>query len=60
MVFPIHGKNKLTVVRVRSQALEQGGTDNNLKLADFSDNPFSAHFKLDSHQVGYDNSLSGK
>lgn len=53
----IHGKNKPMAVRGRSEALKQGGSDNNLKLADFSDSPFSTHFKLDNHQVGYDNSV---
>lgn len=53
----IHGKNKPMAVRVRSEALKQGGSGNNLKLADFSDSPFSTHFKLDNHQVGYDNSV---
>lgn len=51
----IHGKNELTAVRVRSQALKQGGSDSNLESADFIDSPFSTHFKLDNHQVGYDN-----
>lgn len=54
----IHGKNELTAVRVRSQALEQGGSDSNLESADFIDSPFSTHFKLDNHWVGYDNSAS--
>lgn len=35
-----------------------GGSDKSLKLANFSDSPFSMYFKLGHHQVGYENSLS--
>lgn len=56
----MHRLRNHTAVRVGSEAVEEGGIENNKTRADFSESPFSTCFKLDSHQVGYGHSVSAR